>query len=136
MLPEWQARWQRSLAHWSGDISLMVGDETFTLRIKGSDLRLLVPSTTVKALLLTPQAFTQLVFGYYPAAESYSNTGIRCPVICYCTHDPLSHRADLDTNFRLVLGGISCQYPGSLYIPYYFVSKPMPNASARSSTFI
>ena len=24
MLPEWQARWQRSLARWSGDVSLMV----------------------------------------------------------------------------------------------------------------
>jgi len=67
MLPEWQDRWQRSLAHWSGDVSLMVGDEAFTLRIEGSDLQLLAaPSTTAKALLLTPQAFTQLVFGFRP----------------------------------------------------------------------
>lgn len=76
MLPEWQARWQRSLAHWSGDISLMVGDETFTLRIKGSDLQLLVvPSTTVKALFLTPQAFTQLVFGSYPSGRVLQQHG-------------------------------------------------------------
>ena len=25
MLPEWQARWHRSLARWSGDVSLLVG---------------------------------------------------------------------------------------------------------------
>jgi hypothetical protein len=65
MLPEWQARWQRSLAHWSGDVSLMVGDEAFTLRIEGSNLQLLAaPTTTAKALFLTPQAFTQVVFGF------------------------------------------------------------------------
>jgi hypothetical protein len=67
MLPEWQDRWQRSLAHWSGDVSLMVGNEAFSLRIEGSDLQLLAtPSTTAKVLLLTPQAFTQVVFGYCP----------------------------------------------------------------------
>jgi hypothetical protein len=65
MLPEWEDRWQRSLAHWSGDVSLMVGNEAFTLRIEGTDLQLLAtPSTTAKALSLTPQAFTQVVFGY------------------------------------------------------------------------
>ncbi|HEY7417086.1 MAG TPA: GNAT family N-acetyltransferase [Ktedonobacteraceae bacterium] len=65
MLPEWQGRWQRSLAHWSGDVSLMVGDEAFTLRIEDSNLQLLAaPSITAKALLLTPQAFTQVVFGF------------------------------------------------------------------------
>jgi GNAT superfamily N-acetyltransferase len=65
MLPEWQSRWQRSLAHWSGDVSLMVGDETFTLRITGSDLQLLdEPGPSVDALKLTPQAFIQAIFGY------------------------------------------------------------------------
>ena len=67
MLPEWQDRWQRSLARWSGDVSLMVGNEAFTLRIEGSDLQLLAtPSTAAKALLLTPQAFIQVMFGYCP----------------------------------------------------------------------
>jgi predicted N-acetyltransferase YhbS len=67
MLPEWQARWQRSLANFSGDVSLMVGDEAFTLRIEGSDLQLLtVPNITANALSLTPQAFIQIVFGTYP----------------------------------------------------------------------
>ncbi len=65
MLPEWQARWQRSLARWSGNVSLMVGDEVFTLRIEDSDLQLLAaPTTTDKAIFLTPQAFTQVVFGF------------------------------------------------------------------------
>ena len=65
MLPEWQARWQRSLAHWSGDISLAAGDEAFTLHIADANLQLLhAPGSTATALSLTPQAFTQVVFGY------------------------------------------------------------------------
>ncbi len=65
MLPEWQARWQHSLAHWSGDISLVVGNETFTLRINGTNLHLLdAPGPSANALRLTPQAFIQAVFGY------------------------------------------------------------------------
>jgi predicted N-acetyltransferase YhbS len=67
MLPEWQARWQRSLAHWSGDVTLAVGDEAFTLRIAGTNLRLLeTPDLSTDALSLTPQAFIQAVFGYAP----------------------------------------------------------------------
>jgi predicted N-acetyltransferase YhbS len=69
MLPEWQARWLRSLAHWSGDLSLAVGDELFTLRITGTDLRLLDVPTTAAALSLTPQAFVQAIFGYSPIAR-------------------------------------------------------------------
>lgn len=70
MLPEWQARWRRSLAHWSGDISLVVGDEAFTLRIAETDLQLLdAYGTCANAFSLTPQAFTQAVFGYCPIAS-------------------------------------------------------------------
>lgn len=70
MLPEWQARWQRSLARWSGDVSLMVGDETFTLRITGRNLQLLdAPDSTGNMLMLTPQTFTQVMFGYCPIAR-------------------------------------------------------------------
>ena len=101
MLPEWQARWQRSLAHWSGDVSLMVSDEAFTLRIEGSDLQLLAaPSTTAKALLLTPGSFTQVVFGSCPIGATWAFAAQRPR---HCAHDPLPHRTDLDTNFRLVL---------------------------------
>lgn len=70
MLPEWQARWQRSLAHWSGDISLLVGNEAFTFRIAGRGLQLLdTPGTTEYTFSLTTQAFLQAVFGYRPIAE-------------------------------------------------------------------
>ena len=70
MLPEWQARWQRSLAHWSGDVSLLVGDEAFTLRIAATNLQLLdAPGITANAFLLTPRAFTQVIFGYRPIAS-------------------------------------------------------------------
>jgi predicted N-acetyltransferase YhbS len=70
MLPEWQARWHRSLAHWSGDISLMVGDEAFTFRFAGTDLQLLETSDPcAKTFSLTPQAFIQVVFGYCPVTS-------------------------------------------------------------------
>ncbi len=47
--------------------TLTVGNEAFTLRIAGRNLQLLDASgTTANALLLTPQAFTQVVFGYAP----------------------------------------------------------------------
>jgi predicted N-acetyltransferase YhbS len=69
MLPEWQARWKRSLAHWSGDISLVVGDGTFTIEIADTNLCLLdAPGTAANTLSLTPQAFIQAVFGYCPIA--------------------------------------------------------------------
>jgi predicted N-acetyltransferase YhbS len=68
MLPEWQARWQRSLAHWSGDVPLIIGEEAYILHIDGNELRLVEhtgqSSTAADAIRLTPQAFTQLVFGY------------------------------------------------------------------------
>ncbi|HZO76067.1 MAG TPA: GNAT family N-acetyltransferase [Ktedonobacteraceae bacterium] len=65
MLPEWQARWHRSLARWSGDVSLVVGDEVFTFRFAGTDLQVLETSDTgANTFSLTPQAFTQVVFGY------------------------------------------------------------------------
>jgi hypothetical protein len=55
------------LAHWSGAISLVVGDEAFTLRIAGTDLQLLdAPHTSMNVFALTPQSFTQVVFGYRP----------------------------------------------------------------------
>jgi predicted N-acetyltransferase YhbS len=69
MLPEWRARWLRSLAHWSGDISLVVGDEAFTLHLVGRELQLLdAPGSPAHTISLTPQAFTQAIFGYRPIA--------------------------------------------------------------------
>lgn len=69
MLPEWQARWRRSLAHWSGNISLIIGEERCVLHISGTEIQLVdqaatTVATATESIRLTPQAFTQLVFGY------------------------------------------------------------------------
>ncbi|HLZ56927.1 MAG TPA: GNAT family N-acetyltransferase, partial [Ktedonosporobacter sp.] len=70
MQPEWQARWQCSLAYWSGEISLVVGGKAFTFRLDGQDLQVLdAPGSNAYTLALTPQAFTQAVFGYCPIAR-------------------------------------------------------------------
>ncbi|MBA2391497.1 MAG: GNAT family N-acetyltransferase [Ktedonobacteraceae bacterium] len=70
MLPEWQARWQRALAHWSGTLSLTVDDTMCTLSMNGSELTLLEgqsnPSTYT--LDLTMQEFVQILFGYRPVS--------------------------------------------------------------------
>jgi len=45
----------------------MVGDEAFTFRLAGTDLQLLETSDAgANTFSLTPQAFTQVVFGYCP----------------------------------------------------------------------
>ncbi len=71
MLPEWRARWLRGLAYWSGEISLLVGDEAFTLRLAGKEVQLLHgPGSSAHTILLTPQAFTQAIFGYRPITDA------------------------------------------------------------------
>ncbi|GHO42367.1 GNAT family N-acetyltransferase [Ktedonospora formicarum] len=65
--PELQARWQRSLANWSGELHFVIGDESITLSIAGGELDI---STNVSSETITfqcsPQNFIQLVFGYRP----------------------------------------------------------------------
>jgi hypothetical protein len=68
LLPEWQARWRQSLAHWSGTISLMVGEDTCTLHFDRTQLQLVEASDRATTVRLSPQRFTQLVFGYRPVA--------------------------------------------------------------------
>jgi hypothetical protein len=67
-LPAWQARWRQSLAHWSGTIALMVGEDTCTLRCDSTQLQLLESSEGAIIGRLSPQHLTQLVFGYRPVA--------------------------------------------------------------------
>jgi hypothetical protein len=70
VLPEWQARWRRSLLHWSGDINLAIGEEVYTLRISGRDLQVIdQPGEAAHTVPLSPQAFTQSLFGYQPVAR-------------------------------------------------------------------
>src|SRR5260370_31418142 len=69
ILPELQERWRRALASWSGTLRLDVGEEVSMLRIDGSDLLLSdEPAATAHTIQFTPQAFTQLAFGYRPVA--------------------------------------------------------------------
>jgi hypothetical protein len=68
LLPAWQARWRQSLAHWSGTITLMVGEDTCTLRFDSTQLQLSESSESTTMVRLSPQRFTQLVFGYRPVA--------------------------------------------------------------------
>jgi len=67
LLPEFQTRWQRSLAHWTGEISLTVDGQTCVIHLDGAEVRLAEASLSAPARLeLTPQALVQLVFGYRP----------------------------------------------------------------------
>lgn len=72
MLPEWQSRWGRSLANWSGNVSLVVGEEACTLHIDGAAIQLadqpIINADSANVLRLTPQAFIQILFGYRPVA--------------------------------------------------------------------
>lgn len=70
LLPELQARWQRSLAHWSGDIALTVAGQTCTLCVEGARVRLTAASPSARYRVeLSPQAMVRLVFGYRPLSE-------------------------------------------------------------------
>jgi hypothetical protein len=74
MLPEWQERWRRSLAHWSGNLLFITGDESFILHIEGSELRLVNSGIDASEVIpLTPELFTQVLFGY----RSIASTPIR-----------------------------------------------------------
>ncbi|HEX7735921.1 MAG TPA: GNAT family N-acetyltransferase [Ktedonobacteraceae bacterium] len=70
LLPELQARWQRSLAHWTGTIALTVGDQTSTLRLHDTSVQIAPQAgSTLNQLELSPQALVQLVSGYRPLAH-------------------------------------------------------------------
>ncbi len=67
MLPEWQARWRRSLARWSGAITISCDGERFTLGFSGDEIALRPnPLLTENEVMLTLQALAQLIFGYRP----------------------------------------------------------------------
>jgi len=79
-LPEWQVRWQRSLSHWLGSVSLIVGEEAYRLYIDGSQLRLAdKPGNTADAIRLTPQTLVQILFGYRPVVWALQQSGQTIP---------------------------------------------------------
>jgi predicted N-acetyltransferase YhbS len=67
MLPEWQARWRKSLSYWSGNVLLKVGNASCMLQIEGNEIRLVKQvMDAVEPIELSPEVFTQVVFGYRP----------------------------------------------------------------------
>ena len=69
VLPAWQARWQRSLASWSGTLAFAIDGEPFHLDIHGTQISISIPEEeTSQVLHFSQQAFTQLLFGYRPIA--------------------------------------------------------------------
>jgi len=78
ILPELEERWKRSLAQWSGDISLIVGEETYMLGINGTELHYVdKPGMASNAVRFTPEAFVQVIFGYRSIAWAMQNNGQR-----------------------------------------------------------
>ena len=76
LLPEWQERWRRSLADWTGSVLLRVGDEGCLLQIDGPELQLVgLGINRAEVIQLTPQLFTQLLFGYRPIASAIDQHG-------------------------------------------------------------
>jgi predicted N-acetyltransferase YhbS len=70
IVPELQARWQRSLAQWSGEIVFTVAGQTRVLHIDGAHIQLREKAATNSYQLeLSPQALVQLVFGYRPLSQ-------------------------------------------------------------------
>lgn len=70
LLPELRARWRRSLAQWTGEITLTVNGETCVLEINGTEIQLTERSSaTAYQVELTPQAMIQWVFGYRPLSQ-------------------------------------------------------------------
>jgi GNAT superfamily N-acetyltransferase len=66
-LPEWQARWRRSLAYWSGALRFVIDGEPFALAINGTQIRIGDPQDQTNHVLhLSQQAMTQLLFGFRP----------------------------------------------------------------------
>jgi len=121
MLPQLQARWQHALAHWTGTLHFLIGDETCALHIDETNVLLDASSNQPGAatpslykrdssrlgvdsgaganasrsgggeaasgsgefpqhtIQLTPQAFTQLIFGYCPVSWAIQSGQNRLP---------------------------------------------------------
>ncbi len=61
----WQDRWKQALPSWCGTIALTVDDTTRYLELGAVGARYIErPSTHISQVNLTPQVFTQLLFGF------------------------------------------------------------------------
>ncbi|MEN9936652.1 MAG: hypothetical protein RLZZ387_3231, partial [Chloroflexota bacterium] len=80
LLPELRRRWRISGAAWAGALRVEVGEEAVTLALAPEELRLAeVPPEGALAAVLTPQALTQLVFGFRPVSWLAGQEGQRVP---------------------------------------------------------
>ncbi len=80
MLPEWQVRWQRHTPSWTGTLALTVGEDTRALESGPDGVRLCEhPRDAANAVTLSPQVFTQLLFGYRPAHWAAEQSGQQVP---------------------------------------------------------
>lgn len=64
----WRQRWSSALANWTGEIVFQVGASAFRLALGPGKVDIITKSDddSGEVVRLTPQAFTQLVFGYRP----------------------------------------------------------------------
>jgi predicted N-acetyltransferase YhbS len=77
MLPEWQERWRRSLAQWSGNLLLTVGNEGCILCINGSELQMInLGMDRAEIIQLTPELFTQVLFGSRSIGSAIHQQGV------------------------------------------------------------
>ena len=67
LLPLWQMRWKQANSPWSGNIALNIDNHTCSLKLEPASLRFNEhASTHTVQVSLTPQVFTQLLFGFRP----------------------------------------------------------------------
>ncbi len=64
MFPEWQARWQRSLASWQGEIHLQVDNTSFTFHLQDRTLKMSTTLSSEPDVRWTVEQFIQVLFGY------------------------------------------------------------------------
>ena len=70
LLPELQARWQRSLARWGGEINLVVEGQNRVLHLNETEVQWAEHTGGLLSQVeLSAQAFVQLVFGYRPLSQ-------------------------------------------------------------------
>lgn len=80
MLPQWQASWERRRVGWRGTMTLTVGEERCVLEAEERCLRLREGgSATDHPVRLSEEVFTQLLFGFRPAAWAAEQPGQQVP---------------------------------------------------------
>ncbi len=78
--PEWQARLAHNPSVWQGVFALTIGAETVAFAVSGVGLELIEQTVDEPlAARLSPQVFTQLLFGYRPVSWAARQPGQQLP---------------------------------------------------------